>query len=104
MKVYVQIWFDYWPLYGYERKREVAMTAGACGCGCVAAVYANPAAFDECLVREILGATENEHGHATFTSIMFAPKAEVRVGPLGRVCCCRFRPFYVCQPVPIIKA
>lgn len=39
------------------------------------AVYADDCAWDERLVAEILRPTEHPHGHAAFTSILFAPKA-----------------------------
>jgi len=38
-------------------------------------VYADDRAWDDGLVRAILRPTEHRHGHAAFTSILFAPKA-----------------------------
>lgn len=50
------------------------------------AVYADDAAWDDRLVRDILKPTEHPHGHAAFTSILFAPKAPMNFeGYLERV-------------------
>lgn len=49
-------------------------------------MYADDAAWDERLVKDILKPTEHRHGHAAFTSILFAPKAPLNFeGYLERV-------------------
>lgn len=40
-------------------------------------MYANPSAYDEGLVRQILEPTNHWLGHATFSSILAAPKPEL---------------------------
>jgi pimeloyl-ACP methyl ester carboxylesterase len=43
----------------------------------LAATYANAAAYDDMLVRQVQSCTENKGGHAAFASILWSPPLEV---------------------------
>lgn len=51
-------------------------------------MYANPSAYDDRLVASILEPTQHQLGHATFSSILAAPKPELSFEQyLERVTC-----------------